>query len=77
MELREYEGHEAATQNKGYDIRNINTISRNTYKGDPHDAFWYFDREMAEMTMARYRESRGKRRQPASYRSHQRTRGKN
>ncbi len=39
------------------------TISRNTYKGDPHDAFWYFDREMAEMAMARYRKSRGKRRQ--------------
>ena len=35
----------------------------NAYKGDPHDAFWYFDREMAEMTMARYRESQGKRKQ--------------
>lgn len=30
------------------------------YKGDPHDAFWYFDREMAELTEARYRETRGK-----------------
>ncbi len=24
------------------------------YKGDPHDAFWYFDREMAETTEKRY-----------------------
>ncbi len=30
------------------------------YKGDPHDAFWYFDREMAELTETRYRETRGK-----------------
>lgn len=30
------------------------------YKGDPHDAFWYFDREMAELTEAIYREERGK-----------------
>lgn len=28
------------------------------YKGDPHDAFWYFDREMAELTEAIYREER-------------------
>lgn len=30
------------------------------YKGDPHDAFWYFDREMAELTESVYREERGK-----------------
>ena len=30
------------------------------YKGDVHDAFWYFDREMAEATEARYVQSRGK-----------------
>ena len=30
------------------------------YKGDPHDAFWYFDREMAEITEERYRQERGK-----------------
>ncbi|MDU1631933.1 MAG: hypothetical protein E6834_04975 [Bacteroides ovatus] len=30
------------------------------YKGDPHDAFWYFDKEMAEMTEDRYRQERGK-----------------
>lgn len=24
------------------------------YKGDKHDAFWYFDKEMAELTEARY-----------------------
>ena len=31
------------------------------YKGDPHDAFWYFDEEMARLTEARHAESRGKR----------------
>ncbi len=30
------------------------------YKGDIHDAFWYFDKEMAELTEARYAETRGK-----------------
>lgn len=30
------------------------------YKGDSHDAFWYFDKEMAEMTEDRYRQERGK-----------------
>lgn len=30
------------------------------YKGDPHDAFWYFDHEMAECTEARYNETWGK-----------------
>lgn len=34
-----------------------------SYQGDVHDAFWYFDQEMAELTMNRYRESQGKRRQ--------------
>ncbi len=33
------------------------------YQGDPHDAFWYFDREMAELTEARYAESAGKKTQ--------------
>lgn len=33
------------------------------YAGDPHDAFWYFDREMAELTEQRYAESRGKKQQ--------------
>ncbi len=32
----------------------------NRYKGDPHDAFWYFDREMAELTERRYADTRGK-----------------
>jgi len=32
----------------------------NIYNGDRHDAFWYFDREMAEMTESRYAETRGK-----------------
>ena len=30
------------------------------YKGDRHDAFWYFDREMAETTEERYARERGK-----------------
>lgn len=30
------------------------------YKGDKHDAFWYFDKEMAELTEARYQETAGK-----------------
>ena len=30
------------------------------YKGDKHDAFWYFDKEMADMTEARYKETAGK-----------------
>lgn len=35
----------------------------NDYKGDKHDAFWYPDREMAELTEARYAETQGKRMQ--------------
>lgn len=31
------------------------------YKGDTHDAFWYFDEEMALLTEARYQETWGKR----------------
>lgn len=30
------------------------------YKGDRHDAFWYIDREMAELAEARYARTRGK-----------------
>ena len=30
------------------------------YKGDKHDAFWYFDKEMADLTEARYQETTGK-----------------
>lgn len=33
------------------------------YRGDRHDAFWYFDREMAELTERRYKESEGKKMQ--------------
>lgn len=33
------------------------------YKGDPHDAFWYFDQEMAHITENRHRESIGKKMQ--------------
>ncbi len=32
----------------------------NIYKGDKHDAFWYFDKEMVELTEARYKETAGK-----------------
>lgn len=34
------------------------------YQGDRHDAFWYFDREMAELTETRYAETRGKQLRP-------------
>lgn len=30
------------------------------YKGDKHDAFWYFDQEMADLTENRYKETAGK-----------------
>ena len=30
------------------------------YKGDKHDAFWYFDKEMAKLTEQRYAETAGK-----------------
>lgn len=33
------------------------------YKGDVHDAFWYFDREMAELTEQRYKEHKLKKMQ--------------
>ena len=33
------------------------------YKGDAHDAFWYFDREMAELTEQRYKEHKLKKMQ--------------
>ncbi|PTN10115.1 hypothetical protein [Mangrovibacterium marinum] len=33
------------------------------YKGDPHDAFWYFDKEMAGATEGYYARERGKREQ--------------
>lgn len=36
------------------------------FKGDRHDAFWYFDEEMAELTEEIYRRERGKRMQYVS-----------
>ena len=38
------------------------------YTGDPHDAFWYFDREMASQTEARYAETKGKKMQYLGFR---------
>jgi len=35
----------------------------NEYKGDKHDAFWYFDKEMALLTEKRYAEAWGKKQQ--------------
>ena len=35
----------------------------NKYKGDRHDAFWYFDEEMAMLTEDRYRQHRNKKMQ--------------
>ncbi len=37
------------------------------YQGDKHDAFWYFDKEMAELTEARYKETVGKKVQYVSF----------
>jgi hypothetical protein len=37
------------------------------YKGDPHDAFWYFDSEIAEATEKYYAEKRGKKEQYIGY----------
>jgi hypothetical protein len=37
------------------------------YKGDPHDAFWYFDREIAEATEKYYAKARGKKEQYIGY----------
>ncbi len=34
-----------------------------SYQGDSHDAFWYFDQEMANMTEARYASTQGKKMQ--------------
>lgn len=39
----------------------------NEYNGDRHDAFWYFDGEMARLTEAIYRRSLGKRLQYIGY----------
>ena len=36
------------------------------YQGDPHDAFWYFDGEMARLTEARYAATWGKLTRPVS-----------
>jgi len=33
------------------------------YQGDPHDAFWYFDEQMARLTEERYAETAGKKTQ--------------
>lgn len=49
----------AVYDGKGY----APTALYNLYKGDRHDAFWYFDEEMARLTEQRYAESRGKKMQ--------------
>lgn len=42
----------------------------NEYKGDKHDAFWYFDKEMADLTEARYKETAGKQVQYVGFEYH-------
>ena len=37
------------------------------YKGDPHDAFWYFDKEIAEATVKYYTNQKGNKKQYISY----------
>lgn len=39
----------------------------NTYKGNPHDAFWYYDKETAEATERYYTRSLGKKMQYIGY----------
>lgn len=39
------------------------------YQGDPHEAFWYFDGEMAGLTAARYAETDGRELQPQDIRT--------
>lgn len=38
-----------------------------SYKGDRHEAFWYFDREMAQLTEQRYHATQGKREQSIGF----------
>ena len=50
---------------KGKAPENINALRLQPapyaqYKGDKHDAFWYFDKEMADLTEALYKETAGK-----------------
>lgn len=40
--------------------RRVKAAAWNDYRGCRHEAFWYFDKEMADMTEARYEETRGK-----------------
>ncbi|NDV79162.1 hypothetical protein [Dysgonomonas sp. 511] len=40
--------------------RRADTAPYAEYKGNRHDAFWYFDKEMAELTEKYYEKSRGK-----------------
>lgn len=42
-------------------LKRVKPAPADEYTGDPHEAFWYFDREMAMMTEARYADTRGKR----------------
>ena len=58
-ELKPNDGDGAETDVFRIDNRPI-PAPYNVYEGDTHDAFWYFDREMAELTEARYAETRGK-----------------
>lgn len=41
------------------------------YQGDPHDAFWYMDEEMARLTESRYAETQGKASRPIDMISYQ------
>lgn len=48
-----------------------------SYKGDPHDAFWYFDKETADATERYYARSLGKKNQYIGYTQGGRTTGYN
>ncbi|WP_206365321.1 hypothetical protein [Sphingobacterium corticibacterium] len=42
------------------DVKREKAAPFSIYKGNKHDAFWYFDQEMAEVTENYYKEARGK-----------------
>ena len=56
-------GTDGADKGKQPDVVKVNRpipAPYSEYQGDKHDAFWYFDREMADLTEARYLETAGK-----------------
>ncbi len=61
VELRGYISNETGKAPEAASISRPAPAPYALYKGDKHDAFWYFDKEMAQLTEARYKETAGKR----------------